>query len=641
MDIIRKIIILKKEKIQEKTDIIIKSSKENIKKIIDDNINDNIKIKMLIDDTYIFDVYMQTINLMTIISEKDDYKYWSYADNEFKKYNYYFNTNKKLLECIIKLIKKTNNMYEKIFLSKMGRSMEKFGTNAINTDKICKIFNQLEQTENNIYNIIDKPIKIKIDRKKIDAKSDSIMSSVCPDENNIVLVNKKKYYYLLKKLNDKKISKELELQYLKVYNDILPLVGKLLILRNIYSKYIGYDNYYLFISEKSNDETEEIQELVTDLNNKLDKPYENILKEIQNIKKTNKHIDFIDIINFIDKISPDIKLSPIDILQNVMITIQKKMNIDFRTSKIKALNEYSNCIDIYYNNQLKGHLHIDLLYRINKRVNQITVIKLNNNYGTNLPSVYLLGSYNNLENKICTYSELVTMFKEFGNILINIFAYTPNGISEIDVEIFNFVPDIMEFLAYDDFVLELVCHKLYSNNYKKIIKNMKIIRKLEIIINLKIKCSNVLFDNVVHSSSTFINKLKKAEIEDIKNIILGLINKINNDIFGKYYSILKIDNNYINPSFIYNLINGNQGLTYGSILSYILSYNAYNLIINGNSDDFIYNILENKEYSYRKMILEFMTKLKNDYFDEFITKCLGIEEKDFNYYDEELTQKDI
>jgi mannosyltransferase OCH1-like enzyme len=34
----------------------------------------------------------------------------------------------------------------------------------------------------------------------------------------------------------------------------------------------------------------------------------------------------------------------------------------------------------------------------------------------NLPSVYLIGSYENLEKKSCGYSELVTLFREFGNI---------------------------------------------------------------------------------------------------------------------------------------------------------------------------------------------------------------------------------
>ena len=75
--------------------------------------------------------------------------------------------------------------------------MEKFGTNMDNTDKIGKILLQLEQTENTLLNNLDRSLKLKIDRKKIDARSESIMSSVYPDDNSMVIINKKSYYYLV------------------------------------------------------------------------------------------------------------------------------------------------------------------------------------------------------------------------------------------------------------------------------------------------------------------------------------------------------------------------------------------------------------------------------------------------------------
>ncbi len=87
-----------------------------------------------------------------------------------------------------------------------------------------------------------------------------------------------------------------------------------------------------------------------------------------------------------------------------------------------------------------------------------------------------------------------------------------------------------------------------------------------------------------------------------------------------------------------NLINGNHGYIYGTILSIILSYNAYNLIISGKSNNFIDKLLENRDYSYRKMILEFVSELKHDYYIEFLTKCLNIEIKKENSYDDEITQ---
>ena len=55
----------------------------------------------------------------------------------------------------------------------------------------------------------------------------------------------------------------------KNYVSILPLLGKLIILRDVYSKNMGFNNYYEFISEKNEEETENIQQLITDLNDKL------------------------------------------------------------------------------------------------------------------------------------------------------------------------------------------------------------------------------------------------------------------------------------------------------------------------------------------------------------------------------------
>jgi len=55
----------------------------------------------------------------------------------------------------------------------------------------------LEQTENNIYNLIEKSIKLKIDRSKIDARSELIMSSVYPDKNDFIQINKKTFYNII------------------------------------------------------------------------------------------------------------------------------------------------------------------------------------------------------------------------------------------------------------------------------------------------------------------------------------------------------------------------------------------------------------------------------------------------------------
>lgn len=630
MEFIKNIIDLNNNDIVNFFEKLILKSDNDLQKILTTDINDNMKIKIIIENTYMFDTYCGGINLMSLITKQNNI-YWKKAEVLVHDYNVRFNTNKALLNLIIILIEKTNDKYEKIFLAKMGKSMEKYGTVNENTERISKILLQLEQTENNIYNLIEKSIKIKIDRNKIDARSESIMSSVYPDKNNYIQINKKTFYYLIKKIKDSTIRKNLEEQNNKKYIEMLPLIGKLLLLRNVYTKSLNFNNYYEFCSEKTNEETDELQKLISDLNNKLDSSFGKIVIELKNIINKDK-INFNDIIYSIELIKPDIKLKPIEILQYVMITIQKKINIQFKSSKTYSINKFSNCIEVYDNkNILKGYLFIDLIKRDDKNINQTTVIKLNNHYGNNLPSVYLMSSYSDLEKEICTYSELVNMFREFGNVLINIFAYTPNGINEVDIEIYNFIPDIMEFLAYDDFILDLICKKLYGDNFNKKKREIKSLRKLELIINLKLKCANALFDNVVHSSATLINNINKSNLEEIKTILIDLNHNILNDIFKEHIDHIDINKNYILPSVINNLINGNQGFIYGTIISIILAFNAYTLI---DSNNFIIQLLENKEYSYRKMILEFISNMNHDYYTEFLTKCLNIESKKINSYDD-------
>lgn len=642
MDIIKKIFNLNYNDLSTKINNIIAESEQMINKILtDNNLSADDKIKFLIKDTFIFDTYYCIINTRLLLSSVDEIKTLSMAETKLKNYNINFNKNKNLLNLIVNLIKETNDMYNKIFLAKMGQSFEKYGTRTDNVDKISRILLQLDQTEDLILNNIEKPTKIKFDRKNIDARSESIMSSVYPDNQNNIYLTKNKYYYLLKKVNDKKLRNEIEEKYMKKFINIMPLIGKLLILRDAYAKNIGYNTFYELISNKTAEESDNINNLIKDLNIKINDRFNNIINNLCTMIDIKK-LTFNDLILVLNKTNNSmdiIKLKPIDIMQIVMFVVQKKFNIEFKYSKCEPLNNYFNTIEIFdVNKKLRGYLHMDLLHRPDKRINQITVIKLNNSYGENLTNVCLFGCYINLEEDECTYADLVNMFREFGNVLMNIFAFTPNGINEIDTELYNFIPDFMEFIAYDDLTLSVMFQKLQNKNPKKMINYIKKIRSQQIIINLKLKCFNALYDNVLHNSPTLIMDLRKLELDGIRDKLLEL----NNDIFNDFFRDTKIikNNTQIFPQSVYNLVDGNQGLLFGTILSYILAYNCNYLINNQNtSPNFIINLFENKEYSYKKIILDYISKSNIDYYKNFLKNCLNIDDVEDNYYDEEMTIK--
>ena len=136
------------------------------------------------------------------------------VESLLKKYNFEINKNDKLLQFLIESIKHTDDFYDKIFISKIAKSLNKFGINNDKKDKITKIIEQLDKTENDILNTLDKSVSFKINRNKIDARSESIMSTVYPDDNNVIYVNKKKYLYLIKKISDNKIKSDLENLYM-------------------------------------------------------------------------------------------------------------------------------------------------------------------------------------------------------------------------------------------------------------------------------------------------------------------------------------------------------------------------------------------------------------------------------------------
>ena len=122
-----------------------------------------------------------------------------YSNHEYKSYQKYHKWIKEQQKFIIPnktKFDKDNILYDiksntidylKCFVY-IGKEIEKlFGNNSLYTKRIGEGLSEF------IQNIIDKSIKLKIDRNKIDARSESIMSSVYPDKNNTISINKKNY----------------------------------------------------------------------------------------------------------------------------------------------------------------------------------------------------------------------------------------------------------------------------------------------------------------------------------------------------------------------------------------------------------------------------------------------------------------
>jgi hypothetical protein len=626
MDTIKKLIKLNPTQLKEKVNFLIDKSREMKMKVINKPLENNDKIKLLVDDTFMFHIItmITQIHIMRINTPEYEEILKKLVD-----YNIEFNTDIKLLNAIIGLYKTIDNEDNKFFILKLIKSMEKYGTCNDSHEKILEIFKYNEETEDLINTILNKPVQIKIDRQNIDAKSESIMTEVYPDKKNNIYIDRARYYYLIKKISDIRVRNYIENQYMQRYSKLSEALNKLIISRKLYSKLLGYDSFYEFVSNKNEEETENIKIMLKDLNDNIDSQLEESLKEIINLIKINK-LKLTDIIYALDKLYPNIKFKPIDIVQLIINVIQNKLKIKFKQSTTQSPIVYANLIEIYSSkNTLKGYLFLDLLNNENKKITQPMLIKISPQYGNNLPVLYLTAPYTDLDKPICNISDVVNIFREFGMVIQNIFAYTPLGQSENDVETINFLPDLMEFILFNKSILEMIIPD------KNIIKKILHVRHFEFLLNLKLKCISVLFDNIIHSSNEFIQIIKKS---DDKNVLNDLYKKIYCDLFSKFSKYINLDTVDITPNVIFNIINGQQGLIFGNLISSILAFNGALHIMENRKLDLFYEFLNNENYSYKKNLIKFISSIDEDYYKVFLAKCLKIKNVHVESYFDVETQ---
>ena len=123
--------------------------------------------------------------------------------------------------------------------------------------------------------------------------------------------------------------KNLIKKFIQRYSKLLGALDKLLISRKLYSKLLGYESFYEFVSNKNEEETENIKVMLQDLNVNIDSQLESSLKEIQSLIAIDK-LKLTDIIHSLDRLYPNIKFKPIDIIQLVINVCQNKLKIKFK-----------------------------------------------------------------------------------------------------------------------------------------------------------------------------------------------------------------------------------------------------------------------------------------------------------------------
>jgi Zn-dependent oligopeptidase len=650
MDIIKRIIELRGSDITDQISSVIKKSNETRKKVIDTP-DVTVCVKLLMNDTFTYNTITSSLCLMMHTTNSFDLKYWNIADDMMLKYNIEFNTDSHLFKKLLHIAEKTTDSQYKIFCIKMLKSMEKFGVSGDNKSKVVTLIENIDKTEKMISEYMVKPTRIKFDKTSIEHQSESLLSSVNPDGETIV-INKSTFYYLIKRVSDCKLRSEIENAYMLRTNNILPYLSKMLILRDIYAKTLNRANYSQLINSKNTTESENIKLLITDLNIKLDNEVKKNLEFVkrESDRKSTEKIDLHDIVYVCNRLMPNKKFTPAKVVHVVTLIIKKYFGIDMNLQKDSSLPTF---MEFRLKNERGyiGTLYVDLVKQDNKNVKQPTFIRLNNYYVNPetkkiiYPNVCIMASYQDMTSPCMTYNDIVLVFREFGNMLYNITAVTPNGVLDDDIELYSFTSHIMEFFADDDEIIDMFADEMSKTN----IDRLKLSRRIETIINMKLKCFYALFDNILHGSDDVIRILKDAKDNMVaKNILLELYRKAYVEVFNNVKDVMNIDILSVNPIIVQNCVNGNQGIIYGSIMSLILAYNTYILIKNGMGIKFVKDVLSNSNYCYKKSIKMFVDNVNDNYYNNFVKNYLGIntpiedsDQESDNYYDDKESEVDI
>ena len=637
MDIIEKFASLKGTDIVEEIDKVIEKSKHVVEELIKRNsfrnrekeISDrdyDLYMKMLFSDTYEYNTVYSLVCLMTIISNNYDMKYWTICDKKLMLYNNDFNSNLKLFDVIIDLAKKNAIKSNKIFLLKILKSMQKHGI-MNKSKKAFEIITNIEKNENIVYDYTMKNIKINVGNF---SKMTPITEALWPvtdlsiqHTDDVITINKNNFYYLMKHTNDRLIRKDIETQYFKHINNIVPLAAKIIILRNMYSKLLKKPTYVEYIGNKTVEEIDSIKMLISDLNNKID----DVLRDNLEIVKTengNKKIEIHDIVFVSSKLMPRIKFVPSVVMNTVNFILESYFGLLLKKSKIKTVfYKNTDCYELL--NKTSGEIYalciFDIIKRDDKDTKQPTVIKLVNSHNTDIKIVYLLASYKSMTDASMSYSDVVLFFREIGNMLTLTLQKTINGIEEDITEFYSFMANIMElFLNENDILL-----KLSSEMNREIINRLKLAKNIETIFNMKLKCLSSIFDNIIHGSSDIIAILKESkDNKNLQSIMISLYKKIFDQVFGNISDIFNTNVEYINPTILQNMVNGNQGFIYTSIVSFILAFNSFALIKQGLGSVFVSSVMTNEKYNYKQEIKMFSDRINEDYYLYFLENFMNI-----------------
>jgi hypothetical protein len=638
----------------------------------------------LIRDTYVCNLLLGYTGMMRLIT--DDIRYEDIDSNLLKYVDDFYDDGEftKSLCLIYSRFRKEcddSECYENI---EFTRFLERIIDRLHICDKKAAINSSMRMLESKIYNLLNVTPSISIESKYIKHIQEN-------KENNLDIMDHKSfkdgkemveiflhyenYSTLIDNVNSLEVRHSIENKYISRTHSSMKDFADLIIYRNSFAKEMGYSSFFQYVTRDKKDNSDAIKKLIVSLDAQINDQFREEQLRVYNYynrhnqqSQLNRHkITHGDMQRYIKIHSQSRTYDKYVVIYYLFKLIEKYFgisirrydfddahvdvdahkgnkddnnNIDFKMKNFKGFELFISNLD---GDVLLGRLYIDLDKSdgSKKIIDPISIkvsdrMLISDNVYT-IAEVVLLGNYD----KEITYPQIVQLFKEFGYIIQEICYLSGVGLVNRDPEFSNFMPLLMENIAWDKDTVQMIC------NDPDVTDHIIAMRHFDICTSLKYKCINAKFDHLIHNSNEIIdilvkmlknpnNDTKEHVTNSMRNTIVQLYQTIYREAFKGVEDIVDMSSamslESIDPLTVVQEINGSQSLLYSNLINEIFAYTSYHIIKNNikTNHEFRYQVLEDAITPFKDLISRFMNVAGINSFNLYLSQLLNIPDNSNN-----------
>jgi hypothetical protein len=618
----------------------------------------------LIRDTYVCNLLLGYSGMMRLIADDSVVDIFEQIDTRLLKYVEEFYNDVEFRNSLYRIYTRYRDIYEKLDVESFPNHQEEFEfirfleriIDRLQIEgKKASINSCMSFYENKIYNLLNVTPLIPLDIRHLsfDGGDRVEITGRKNKKNGEQIVEVPLHYdnYTLLVTNIRSVDTRhaIELRYRSRTESTLKDFADLIIYRKLFAAEMGYPSYFKYVTRDKKDTSEAIKKLIVSLNEKIE---DQTRAELLNVYdyfnrrqgRNMRKITHGDIEKYNRIHSSRQTFDKYVVMYYLFKVVKQYFNVSIRRheSEEKVENFDFKPFELTTaSGTILGRLYLDIDRSENKRIIDPISIKVSDRMMISddmhsVPEVVLLANYNDH----ITYRDVVHIFKEFGYVLQELCYRSGVGLVNRDQEFSNFMPLMMENIAWDHDTVQMISQDSDVTNH---IISM---RYFDVCTRLKRKCIYAKFDHLLHNSDDVINLLvqiiqdqqkKPEEIEtSIRETVVQLYQTIYRESFSNVTDILEIPEDMamasIDPLAVVLEINGSQGLLYSNLMNEIFAYSCYHILKNGlkTPDEFRHEILEDGVTPFKDLISGFIRVPGLNSFHLYLTGMIGLpdEQKD-------------